>query len=49
MNWSEDDLKNYLSKPEINHLVYGSEKKLWEILKKFYKSSKQIRSLIKKI
>ncbi len=49
MNWSEDDLKNYLSKPEINHLVYGSEKKLWEILKKFYKSSKLIRSLIKKI
>jgi N-acetyl sugar amidotransferase len=49
MNWSEEGLKNYISEPEINHSVYGSEKKLWEILKNFYKSSKLIRSLVKKI
>ena len=49
MNWDFKDLEEYLSKPEINHSVYGSEKKLWEILKNYYKSSKLIRFLIKKI
>jgi len=49
MKWTEEDLKNYLSKPEINHSKYGSEKKFWELLKNFYKSSNLLKLIIKKI
>ena len=49
MKWSNQDLLNYISAPEISHLKYGSEKKLWENLKKIYQSSNILRFMIKNI
>ena len=49
MKWSNQDLLNYISAPEISHLKYGSEKKLWEYLKKIYQSSNILKFMIKNI
>ena len=49
MKWSDQDLLNYISAPEISHLKYGSEKKLWEYLKKIYQSSNILKYMIKNI
>lgn len=49
MKWSDQDLLNYISAPEISHLKYGSEKKLWENLKKIYQSSNILKFMIKNI
>ena len=47
MNWNDKDLKNYLSKEEKNHSIYGTEKPLWERLLKIYKSSNILKYLVK--
>jgi hypothetical protein len=39
MDWSEEDLNNYLSKPEIKHDFYKSENNLWDYLAKIYRYS----------
>ena len=49
IKWSDQDLLNYISAPEISHLKYGSEKKLWEYLKKIYQSSNILKFMIKNI
>ena len=49
MKWSNQDLLNYISAPEISHSKYGSEKKLWENLKKIYQSSNILKFMIKNI
>ena len=48
MKWTSEDLKNYISKSEKNHSIYGTEKYLWERLKKIYQSSNFLKFLIKK-
>jgi N-acetyl sugar amidotransferase len=48
MKWPEKDLLNYISKPEISHLSYGSEKTIWKKLKKVYLSSRLLKLIIKK-
>lgn len=40
MNWSENQLNDYLSRPEIPHSNYRSEKNFWMILFKIYKKNK---------
>ena len=37
MEWSEEKLKQYIDQDEISHDKYGSEKKMWDFLKNFYK------------
>ena len=49
MKWSDQNLLNYISEPEISHLKYGSEKKLWEYLKKIFQSSNILKFMIKNI
>ena len=36
MNWSEKDLEEYLSRPEIKHESYLSEVRLWNLAKKIH-------------
>ena len=36
MNWSEEDLNSYLSRPPRSHDLYKSEKKYWDLLVKVY-------------
>lgn len=48
MDWSQEDLDKYISRPEVKHDNYKSEKQLWENLKKIYYSSSLIKSIIKK-
>ena len=49
MNWTYNDLENYLLKPEKNHSIYGTERNLWEKLKKIYQSSHLLKFLVKNI
>ncbi|WP_084675085.1 N-acetyl sugar amidotransferase [Hippea jasoniae] len=37
MNWTKDDLKDYLQRPEKPHKQYGSEISLWNFFKEIYK------------
>lgn len=37
MKWTKEDLTNYISRPEILHSVYGSERWWWDMLLKIYK------------
>lgn len=37
MEWSEEDFKNYMNRPEIKHDHYPSERKLYEFLLKTYR------------
>ena len=37
MEWSEENLKKYIDQDEISHDKYGSEKKMWDFFKDFYK------------
>ena len=48
MDWSQEDLDKYISRPEVKHDNYKSEKQFWENLKKIYYSSSLIKSIIKK-
>ena len=36
MDWSDQDLKNYLKRKEIPHSFYGSERRMWDFFKKIY-------------
>ena len=49
MQWTDKDLEKYLSRREKSHSIYGTEKYLWEKLKKVYKSSYIFKFLLKKI
>lgn len=44
MKWNENELRNYLDRPEKKHTLYGSEIYLWNLLAKFYKFLKIFRS-----
>ena len=48
MKWTEEDLVKYISAPEKNHSIYGTEKNLWNILSKIYKFLKLNKKKIKK-
>ncbi len=48
MNWSMKQLEEYISRPEIKHDSYPSEKTKWEKLKKIYQKSSFIKFIIKK-
>jgi N-acetyl sugar amidotransferase len=37
MNWSNQQLIDYIARPAVNHNFYPSEKKLWDLLIKLYK------------
>ncbi len=49
MQWTDKDLEKYLLRFEKSHSIYGTEKYLWEKLKKVYKSSHIFKFLLKKI
>lgn len=34
MKWVDSDLKDYIQRPQINHIEYGSEKEVWELIRK---------------
>ena len=38
MNWSEEDLVNYINRSEISHTKYPNEIKLWEFAKKSHEA-----------
>ncbi|MDP3517057.1 MAG: N-acetyl sugar amidotransferase [Pseudohongiella sp.] len=44
MNWTNELLENYLSRPRVDHSVYGSELGFWNASSKFYKFCKKIVS-----
>ena len=48
MNWEKKRLDSYISEGEVSHLVYNSEKKLWEGLKNFYYKSNIAKRFFKK-
>lgn len=48
MKWTEEDLVKYISTPEKNHSIYGTEKNLWNILSKIYKFLKLNKIKLKK-
>ena len=48
MNWEKKRLDSYISEGEVSHLVYNSEKKLWEGLKNFYYKSNIAKWFFKK-
>ena len=37
MGWSTNDLDKYITRPEIPHDYYKSEKKIFQLLLKIYK------------
>jgi hypothetical protein len=37
MNWSNQQLVDYIARPSVSHNFYPSEKKLWDLLIKLYK------------
>ena len=39
MKWDENKLNKYILDEEIDHSIYGSEKKLWDSLKKIYQKN----------
>ncbi|WP_141054004.1 N-acetyl sugar amidotransferase [Aliarcobacter cryaerophilus] len=41
MKWSQKDLDDYLGRSEKSHLIYGSEKWLWDFLKKIHNNIKK--------
>ncbi len=48
MNWKRETLEEYISKKEVSHLEYSSEKKLWESLKSIYYKSYYAKKFFKK-
>ena len=43
MNWTEEVLNLYISRPEISHLKYGSELWIWQFLSKLYKIFRKLK------
>ena len=37
MNWTNQELIDYIARPSVSHNFYPSEKKLWDLLIKLYK------------
>lgn len=44
MRWQKRDLSDYLSRPEIPHAVYGSERKLWDSALTIYRRLRRFSS-----
>lgn len=38
MRWTSQQLDSYLARPRVDHAVFGSEKKIWDVLSNFYKT-----------
>ena len=49
MNWNDEELESYLSRPEIRHDQYPTEKALFETLNKVYRFLKKIRNKSKHV
>jgi len=41
MNWTENELNDYLERPEMSHTNYKSEKNMWNMFFKIYQKSKK--------
>ena len=42
MNWTENQLSDYLERPEMPHTNYKSEKNMWNMFFRIYQKNKKI-------